>query len=267
MDCLPSLSLVRVGPLFRDLTSQISFRYPTIVLVQFMYVSLDLKLDDEIFETSVPALLDIPESCLSDRVKPFLQAHIEAIHVNRFASDHKIIITNWSDPESTKPNFKDPEYPVRAFIYFVQDPSFHHLIDIVEFMRGFDFPVMQVCVEEGSLFYVNPSKDRLFQRPAVISIAFGGKQIQSSMHSFQNLSNESDFTEEVTKFKNNIKFPTDDGRVLGFVIHRYCPKESRLEKFTNILMRTFGSIKMVSHQLLLSYNLDSSYLLIFLIRI
>ncbi|XP_074594682.1 uncharacterized protein LOC141850052 [Brevipalpus obovatus] len=265
MNCLPSFSFVRVNPVFHRLIYQIPFKYPTIGLAQ--YVTTELELDDEIFKTSIYALLDIPkECCLSERILPIIESHIEVIHINRFASDHKVIITDWSDPQSTKPNLKDPEYPVRAFIYLIEEPSGHHPIDIVEFVRGFDFPVMRVCVEKRSLFYVNPSQDRLFRHPSAISIAFAGKQIQSSIQCFQEFSNESDLSQEVTKFKESIKFPIDDGRVLGFVIHSTYG-ESRIDEFASILIKIFGNIKFVNLQTPFDHDSDSSYSQILLIRI
>ncbi|XP_074594494.1 uncharacterized protein LOC141849884 isoform X2 [Brevipalpus obovatus] len=230
MDCLPSFSFVRIDFRFCRLINQISFKYPTIGLAQ--YVSTEFELDDEIFKTSMHALLDIPkECCLSERILPIIESHIEVIHINRFASDHKVIITDWSDPQSTKPNLKDPEYPVRAFIYLIEEPSGHHPIDIVEFVRGFDFPVMRVCVEKRSLFYVKPSQDRLLQHPSAISIAFA-----------------------------------DDGRVLGFVIHSTY-EESRINEFASILVETFGSIKFVNLLMPFDHGFDSSYSQILLIRI
>ncbi|XP_074595331.1 uncharacterized protein LOC141850574 isoform X2 [Brevipalpus obovatus] len=259
MDCLPSFSFVRVDHCFHHhLIEEISFGYPTIGLSQD--IQNEPKLDDEIFKTSVHALLGTPkECCISEGIFSFIVPHIEAIHINRFASDHKVIITDWSDPESIKPDLEDPEYPVKAFVYFVKELSGHSM-DIIEFVSGFDFPVMRAPMDEGYLLYWNPSKDRLIRQPSGISLAFAGKQVLSSIQCFRELSNESDLTQEVTKFKNSIKFPTNDGRVLGFVIHSY--GKSRIEEFSSILMKTFESVKFVNLQMLVDHDADFQILLI-----
>ncbi|XP_074594492.1 uncharacterized protein LOC141849883 [Brevipalpus obovatus] len=248
MDCLPSFSFVHADYHLEDLIYSSSFRYPTIALIQSSNVRLEL--DDEIFRTPLHSLLDIPEdSHLSKHAKPFIEPYIEAIHINRFASDHKVIITNWSDPESIRPNLDDPEYPVKAFILFavvLLNDVEHDFEEVDRFLEEFNFPVMSSGSGYFSIFYANPSEGLSLSESPLISVAFVGKQIKAAMHVFQEFANELEFLQEVIEFKNHLDFQTDDGRVLGFLADAADRIDSPLGKHANKLIEIFESVKFVN---------------------
>ncbi|XP_074593194.1 uncharacterized protein LOC141848947 [Brevipalpus obovatus] len=269
MHCVPSFSFILSD--FRPglLMPSNSFRYPTIALI-LCYDHLEL--DDEIFRTPLQTLLDIPKDThLSEHLKSSIKPYIEAIHINRFASDHKVILTDWFDPGSMRPNLDDPEYPVKAFMFFSGYPgknipeNFHQ---ITQFLKGCNFPVMPVF-DVHILLYVNPAEDLKLPPPRIISVAFAGKQIKSAMHVFHEYANELEFSQQVLEFKNSLDFRTDDGRVLGFLAHAAGPIYDPIGKYAYRLIEIFKSVKFVNIQMLnvMRHLFGSTHPSILLIRI
>ncbi|XP_074601337.1 uncharacterized protein LOC141855278 [Brevipalpus obovatus] len=250
MDCLPSFSFIHANFQLDDLIRSNSFRCPTIALIQRS--SAHFRLDDGIFRTPLHTLLDIPEDIhLSEHLESYVEPYIDAIHINRFASDHKVILTSWFNPESIRPNLDDPEYPVKAFMYFTGWLDYIHAEDyeeIDQFLEGCNFPVMS-CLDICSLFCDNPSKYASLTEPPLFSVAFAGKQIKSAMHFFQKFADELEFSQQVLEFKSSLDFQTDDGRVLGFIAHVAEPVYHPIGKYANRLIKIFESVKFVNIQM------------------
>ncbi|XP_074594990.1 uncharacterized protein LOC141850308 [Brevipalpus obovatus] len=216
MDCLPSFSFINARYDLIDLIRSNSFRYPTIALMLCYY---RIELDDEIFRTPVRTLLDIPEdSHLTEHLSSHISPYIDVIHINRFASDHKVILTNWHDPGSIRPNLDDPEYPVKAFMFVtghLVENIPEDLEEIDQFLEGCSFPVISV-LNAYSLFCDNQLKCSSHPESPLISVAFAGKQVKSAMHVFHKFADGFEFSQQVLKFKSSLDFQTDDGRVFGF---------------------------------------------------
>ncbi|XP_074593197.1 uncharacterized protein LOC141848949 [Brevipalpus obovatus] len=248
MDCLPSFSFIHTDYDQDHLMSSNSFQYPTIAVIHRSNLDIEFELDDEILRTPIRTLLDIPEdSHLLEHLNSYIVPFIDAIHINRYAPDHKVILTNWQDPENMRPNLDDPEYPVKALMFFTgylvkNDPE----EEIDQFLEEFTSPVMYCDFGYISLFYFNPLEDVGLIESHLISVAFAGKQIKSAMHVFHKYADQLEFSQQVLEFKNSLDFRTDDGRVFGFLAHAAGPIYDPIGKYFNRLIEILGSVKFVN---------------------
>ncbi|XP_074600486.1 uncharacterized protein LOC141854618 [Brevipalpus obovatus] len=189
--------------------------------------------------------------CTSARVD------ICGFHINQFSSyPHKVIITDWLKPESKRPDLKDPDFPIVSFIYLT-----HHEVHvesaIEKFLKGSSFDVTggRIYGYEAR-YHDNHIKD--FQGTRAISIAFAGPRVKSATWQIElseSLSKEY-ILKRVERFKRSLKFPINDGKVLGILLGPYNqsfdPFYECVRPITNILS---PCIKYINQDCLITYSL------------
>ena len=211
-----------------------------------------------------------------DEAGAYTKPHLEAYHINQLISKHKVIITDWCNPKSIRPDLDDPQFPVKSLIYIIEDDEFRksltpasikHLSTINEFVKDRDLTLLGGFIHETPIHYSNPQENGLFRRTSAISIAFAGKQVKSSMKVFKKYTDETRFTTGILKFKKSLDFPTDDNRVLGFMfLNDSMGVYGTCEQFMDKLLDTFTSVKFVKIRMKRS-NFPLGSLAICLIRI
>lgn len=272
MRCIPSFSFIILGR-FRDAISSILPRNPTVVINLCRYSNLrvtngsELEIYealDEYFKT--PELF---ESLPHDKMSA--ERYIEGFHLNRYTSNHRVIVTNWSDPKSQRPVRNDPNFPIKSMV-LLTNTSFTmdgktgiaaYKSVFANFMLGSSFDVSGGILCHDSDFLYHDSEFEGLRPSNGISIAFLGRDIKSAWLKV----GDREFSRKSVKlkacdFKKELEesqcFPVDDGRVLGFYYEgraeshdKYLGTESFA--FTTI-SKIFPSIKLFRIQLRFSHN-------------
>lgn len=230
LKCFPSFSLLNYH-ILEPISSipQISSRHPTIILPQTypwlpdngklkIYESIGkLVGDTNLFRT----LMDenpLWDQDIRRQENSEPEVLFQGIHINRYTSNHKVIVTNWSDSSSQKPDLSDEEFPIRSFLYFVCLDYHKKLIE--QFVERSSFDVSSKILGLGETVFYHDSTFVGFRSTIAISIAFAGKQIKSSLWEIELNENPSakDICAEFKSFRSNLKFPLDDDRVFGFLL-------------------------------------------------
>ncbi|XP_074604500.1 uncharacterized protein LOC141857840 [Brevipalpus obovatus] len=152
-----------------------------------------------------------------------------AFHIEQFAPHHKVIITNWSDPLSSRPILDDPEFPVKTLFYFCQtqnDQGDHDCWRVRKFAQEANLSGSGACFNYDhpcSVELVFSSDEKRQYPPKIIkclSVAFAGRNVESASLKLSNESPQS-ARKKLSEFKKNLTFPTNDRRVfaLWFVHH------------------------------------------------
>lgn len=230
---VPSLSFICIEAEFENISSPISWGAPT-VIVQERETTI-LRYSERKILAAASVFINKPclfESLLHERRRGWTAIEcFHTLHVNGHTLDYKIVVTNWKDRNSKKPDLKCTEYPIKAFIQLLKDPRAHQR-RIKKLLEGTSFHVSQAVVEPRSrLFYYDPDSCRTFGSGA-ITIAFAGQRVQSAVYHVEKdwgstkpgadrIRVEHKIQERVKDFQDKLEFPIDDGRVLGFLFQYF----------------------------------------------
>lgn len=141
-------------------------------------------------------------------------------HIKQLIPDHKIIVTDWSNPASIRPELDDPNFPVKTLIYFCQSQKHqdsHMCFEIRKFIENSNLNGSGACFFFSKSFtpislFTKNENERIAMG---ISIAFLGKDIQSASLQLDDESTDM-IREKLLEFKQHLTFCTDDERVLAF---------------------------------------------------
>ncbi|XP_074593730.1 uncharacterized protein LOC141849345 [Brevipalpus obovatus] len=217
MRCIPSVSFICYDVIgsYRNDLGRINFHHP-VVLIERNSFKLDQK----------AVFLELPRAKTSSR-ETFVSIGLEALHINRYTSKNKIIITDWSDTNDLRPNFDDEESPIKSLIFFnslVQcPPDFHTLLRNESLnVSGGRLNGYRDCPS-----FIDSNQQRKY--PGTMSIAFAGKGVESAVFNFCKSPNiegedlDEDFGSDLEEFTKNLDFQIDDGQVFGFLFFKRRP--------------------------------------------
>lgn len=198
---------------------RLPFGYPTIVIKQEL-VGISNKYASEIFGVPLrkPKLQELKDFCDWGPTKPPIELHYESFHINWHAADYKIIITNWSDPQSARPDLKSIEYPVRSLIYLATPSEIysHSTRKVRSFVQESNLILSGGLLADESKICVNQLVKRKFKPMSKMSIAFAGKKVKSSLHMIKK---PAIMQRELEEFRTKIKYPLNDNRIIGFLMY------------------------------------------------
>ncbi|XP_074597985.1 uncharacterized protein LOC141852760 [Brevipalpus obovatus] len=211
MQCIPSFSFGRFSPPFEALMDSVDFKYPT-VRIESSQCHFFSKYDQNV---PITRQLDLP----ADETWSTYGSVIQAFHINRYGADLKVIVTDWYDSKSNKPNLSDPNYPIKSLTYFIKKRNGKLEKAIEKYVKGSDVIISGAKFENHDQISFNTSGDPKFKFSPAISIAFAGKQVKTAVfdHTLSKDSIRSTFLSAIENFKQNLDFPLDDGKVLGFM--------------------------------------------------
>ncbi|XP_074600151.1 uncharacterized protein LOC141854388 isoform X2 [Brevipalpus obovatus] len=232
----PSFSFICVDDCFPRFSSAIATKIPSIVLQQ-PSSRITNHLEGKIHE-AISAFVKKPrlfESLAHERKKERSAfKHFHALNVNQYSHDQKIIVTNWDDPSSEKPNLQCREYPVKAFIYLIGESRIHER-EIEKFIENNPSKISFGRVHVGSkLSYYDPNT-RCLSYPKAISIAFIGERVQTLI----------EIEHEVSEFRDKIGFSIDDKHVLGFLFEHSRSYTDRMDAVAERICDSFPSIDFI----------------------
>ncbi|XP_074593400.1 uncharacterized protein LOC141849102 [Brevipalpus obovatus] len=238
MKCYPSLTFIYSDFYISDIINEIPINNSTVMVSRNSFKlhpgSLDLNFQF--------GNIDLENKCGKN-------IFMDAIHFNRFASNHKVIITDWSDPESLKPDLKDEEFPVKSVIFLCSNKGLDaHFEEFDAFIQQSnpDCAVSggSLCPPEANISFIS-NDDGQWKESHALSIAFAGKDVQSAV--FGNIERNDDEDEDMSSdedeimisdseddedyildckrllgsmlrsFKKKLDFRIDDGRVFAFL--------------------------------------------------
>lgn len=174
MKCFPSLSFIFSDFYISDIINEIPMNYSSVMVSRNTFKlypgSLDLNFQH--------GNIDFEKKCVKN-------IFLDAIHINRFVSNHKVIITDWSDPESLKPDLKDRKFPVKSVIFLCSSEGLNSYYE--DFDRFIQKSHHDCGISGGSLrpseahiSFIN-NDQRQWKESHAISIAFAGKEVQSAV--------------------------------------------------------------------------------------
>ncbi|XP_074600504.1 uncharacterized protein LOC141854628 isoform X2 [Brevipalpus obovatus] len=247
--CIPSFSFSSIG-LYRNIIESILPSHPTLV------ICLCRRLCPRTEDVSEPEFYEgldkhfntqkLFQSLPNDERQ--YSRFFEGFHLNRYTSDYKVIVTDWSSRRSRRAVTDDPNYPIKSVIILTNQfhgecadyrAEFNHIVSC----SSFDISGGMLC---HSQHLYNDLRFKGLRRSNSISIAFAGRDIKSSMLEIR----WSDFNpEEIERkacdFKNQLEnqcFPIDDGRVLGFYFEETNCRDRYKEQYKLQMFRTFSEI-------------------------
>lgn len=223
MECLPSLSLINSDFYISDIIQGITVKHPTILICRESFKLNSRKL-----------YVNFEFGCVDLEKKAGRKVFVDAMHISRYSSNHKIIITNWADPHSPRPDFWDENYPIKAIIFLssgleFHQPSYGDFFDFIEYSYlkewsgGCLYPIV------ADIPFIDRDHGE-WKYSLGLSLTFAGKDVQSAI--FEDIDDPDSDDElndwdvnhvhkpievQLEEFKNSLDFPTDDGRVLGFI--------------------------------------------------
>lgn len=266
--CVPSFSFIRSVPNCPGLENlkivhQISFNSPAVIIEQ-----------DSIFTTFNREILSIPinhtghqelVSCLDPSMH--ILSYLEAFNLNRYASQHKVVITDWSDPESIEQMTQnDEESPIKSFVYFFERGQ--DIGAVEKFSYDHNLTAIGGQLEIGSEILFRNQRDDSFRRSRVLSFAFAGETIKSASFVCNNLVEET-FRDRLLTFKESLNFPVDAKDVFGFLLllrNNYYKNDHWGGIFEEVT-KIFSEVKLMNINLSGSSIRDEEELSIHLIRI
>ncbi|XP_074595485.1 uncharacterized protein LOC141850699 [Brevipalpus obovatus] len=195
-----------------------------------------------------------------------LEGFVQGFSINASISNHKVVITDWTDRRSRRPNPTDEEFPIKAFIHFTLPEKCGGRTKqaIKKVSEGSNFDVTGVSLDKEAWYHDFFIKG--FQESVAISIAFAGKKVGSAVweRKFKREPWSFNCSSNMDRFKRNLKFPFDC-RVIGFVSGSYSRRHGCLDKAIQEIRDTlFPSIKCVS---ITQSFLEKPFLRVHLVRI
>ncbi|XP_074595079.1 uncharacterized protein LOC141850371 [Brevipalpus obovatus] len=232
MQCIPSFSFGCFSPPFEDVLDSIRFTFPTVKIEckQFTFFSQ--------FQQQVPfsRQLDLPAR---EDGSTMFGLNIQAFHINRYAADHKVIVTDWSDPKSGKPNLDDSDYPIKSLTYFIKKGNDKLQKDIEKYFENSGVLVSGAKFEHTDRISFTTSDDRRFKFSPAISIAFAGSQVKAAVFDHIIFSQDSiceNLLSELENFKQNLDFKLGGNKVIGFMFFENFGRNARVHASTKSLI-------------------------------
>ncbi|XP_074594518.1 uncharacterized protein LOC141849903 isoform X2 [Brevipalpus obovatus] len=197
--------------------NRLPFGYPTIVVKQEL-VGLCSQFASEILGTPLRMPEAIKDPFDWGPKKPPIELHHEGFCINRHAANCKITVTNWSDPQSARPDLKSTECPVKSLIYLATPSEVysHSTRKIRSFVQESNLVLSGGLLLDNSKIFVNHVEKCNFKAIAKISIAFAGKKVKSSLHMIKK---PAIMQRELEEFRSKLKFPLDNNRTIGFLMY------------------------------------------------
>ncbi|XP_074595202.1 uncharacterized protein LOC141850468 [Brevipalpus obovatus] len=163
----------------------------------------------------------------SEDRKPFslrssVQSDFAALKIDRWATNAKIIITDWY-VDTLSADDDSEEFPIKSMVHFNSVPGWNDLIE--DFLKDRKIVTSGVLVNRNSeICFKHPNSGDL-QSSISMSVAFAGKDVKAAVLAIENLLNCEDIVEKLINFKQNLDFPVDNGRVIGFLFNGCEPSE------------------------------------------
>lgn len=217
MRCVPSVSFICYDVIgsYRNDLERINFHHP-VVLIERNSFKLNQK----------TVFLELPRDKTSSP-GTFISIGLEALHINRYTSANKIIITDWSNTNGFGLNLDDEESPVKSLIFFnslVQcPPDFHTILR----SRSLNVSGGRLNGYRDCPSFIDTNQQLKY--PEAMSIAFAGKGVKSAVFNFRKSpNNEGDdvdetFSSELENFIKNLDFQIDDSQAFGFLFFKRRP--------------------------------------------
>ncbi|XP_074602091.1 uncharacterized protein LOC141855821 [Brevipalpus obovatus] len=220
MGCVPSFSYMYLDESFKHVA--ISAKCPTIMLYQPKWLVPEEFRKDILCKLN--EIIRQPHH-FKDHSRWVTLKFSEAFHINRYTSDLRVIITDWSNLGSKKPNLEDTQYPIKSLIFLSEVGYYRYMSAWAKFIKKVQKKRPSANISGGMMgdrvriLYCAPDFCR-FRCTKALSIAFVGKQVQSS--TFEILFTKErprrvKILEKVSDFREHLDFPTEDGRVFGFI--------------------------------------------------
>lgn len=174
----------------------------------------------------------------------------QSLLVNPYTHNQKIVVTDWDDPSTPKPDLQCSEYPVKAFIYFIGEMR-TRVRQLKNFVKNTSFHTTCAEVVGSSLLtYYDPNTGYTSSSEA-ISIAFAGKAVQSAVYKLNVKfldTSPPPLTKiqcEVSEFRDNLPFPIDDGLVTGFLFEYLDGWNDHTNSVSDRILGLFPSIELI----------------------
>lgn len=269
--CVPKFSFILYSEKFQHIMEKIKLHHPALLIRQGGTRYIDGALEKDIdakIETQFSAKISHPGLYLGSTM---LYSYFTSFHVNQYIPGLKIIVTDWSDPQSPRPNASDTEFPVKSVVYLGNPTAFNYdrADNIRKILKSFEPNISGGIIEYGwrehdlPIFINDPAKDKL-KSGSRTTIAFAGKKVESAVHKIKTWSN---IGEELDKFKQSLDFPTDDDPLIGFLFDLNLTFPQELHKKIVNLFPNIRMIRLIMRKLLEPIEGQSSDMIFHLIRL
>lgn len=218
--CVPGITFMKYHKNFSHIVKRSSFSSFTVLIQDYRCLSYPEMIPDEI-EKNIDAMSIAFEEVARGHYEELrnVYSYSEGIHINRYIPGIKIIVTDWSDPESARPIVNDVDFPIQAVIYLASRrenrPETRMIKEFfVDSMLIFSGGVLCSSKISGPvIFLADPKKGEL--KPAsIITITFAGKDVRSAILPFE-FEKGPQLEKQLEDFKSSLDFPIDDGRVIA----------------------------------------------------
>ncbi|XP_074594951.1 uncharacterized protein LOC141850273 [Brevipalpus obovatus] len=268
--CIPRFSFILYSEKFQNIVEKITLRYPALLIRQggtrYIDDTLEKELDVKI-ETQFSHKDSHPGLYLGSTM---LYSYFNSFHVDRYIPGVKIVVTDWSDPQSPRPDASDAEFPIKSVVYLANTTAFNYdrIDNIRKFLKSFEPNVSGGIIEYGwkehhiPIFLSHPKRQK-YKSASKITVAFTGTEVRSAIHRIKNWSN---VEEKLNEFKQGLDFPTDNGRMIGFLFDLNLTFPQELHKKIRSLFPNIQLIRLIMRKLLEPTEGQSSDMIFHLVR-
>ncbi|XP_074595522.1 uncharacterized protein LOC141850731 isoform X2 [Brevipalpus obovatus] len=266
--CVPRFSFLQYNQhLNEEFMKNIAFSYPAVLVTlrpkNINDDSVVSEIDNKTQPLEIATKKKFPKLSFTPDIFSFF-SYFEGFHINRYSYNAKIIITDWSDPLSARPDMNDSSFPVKSVLclatsvteYCARIGKIEKLLKkskvnkpiltggvlrLLYEWSGDDDRFVEMDIT-STISYFDPQRGELGES-FVITIAFAGEKVKSAAH---DVFFSPSFEEKLEEFKCGLDFSTDDDRVLGFIIERwYCDllDSSYPSRATSKIKSLFPSIR------------------------
>lgn len=227
--CVPGFTFIMYRPEIKHIIRNIDFISPALLIDQGFRAPEETRPFHDSESDIITADTRNKYSHLRLRFQE-VDSYFDGFHVNRDISGLKIIVTDWSDPMSPKPNVDDPEFPIGSVLYLeTQDRGYElDTLEIQNFLRKCRAPFSDAILYADNLddrfsgpkIFSIDGKGSKIKSTSQITVTFAGKNVKSAVHNIM-LERGRTFEEELEEFKRNLEFEVDDDRVIGFLFNHW----------------------------------------------
>lgn len=231
LSCIPSFSLVQICQLGTQKLFSYSLKFPAVVLFNpesgiFHREKRQICEHLDKVANKENLFFNLPHSIFENMSwERSLRTFFKGLYVNQYASDHKVIVTNWATQTSQDPNLGDQSYPIKAIIFFINknqdalDASCHHRIE--KFLENPLLDTRGVLRHRvlRNIFYHDIGFIG-FRKTEALSVTFAGIHVKSAIwkKEYPREPFIYDFLCDVLEFMRSLDFSIHNGLVLGFIV-------------------------------------------------
>lgn len=223
--CVSNFSFITYSEQFEYLMKRTPFSHPTVLIRQEPLPYSRERLNHEIGTEAEALSASMQLYPKLYRCLNYSVSHFDGFHVNRYVPGVSVlIVTHLSDSTfiHSRPEMDMSEFPIKSILHLAKYEYIHSSWKSVRnLFKGCEYTFsggrLYFGDSEPKIFTLNQNEDELRDSQA-ITIAFTGKSVVSAVYLIEY---EPNFREELEKFKLSLNFPTDDNRVIGFLLNRW----------------------------------------------